>query len=184
MYVIFLVYIFMYYLLLLFVSIFLFFFVFIVGFCFFFFKQKTAYGMRISDWSSDVCSSDLLGDREGEPRRAIGDAGQPRRALLGRAVARQHRNGDRQQHDRQQRAALGGKLLEHQAHGFDPEPRAAIFGRDERADQPRRGQFLPEIVDPVARSRAIGGSPPAKTGSATGKGRGGQSGEKSGRAGV
>src|SRR3546814_9225080 len=29
--------------------------------CFFFFKQKTAYEMRISDWSSDVCSSDLLG---------------------------------------------------------------------------------------------------------------------------
>src|SRR3546814_4525776 len=30
---------------------------------FFFFKQKTAYEMRISDWSSDVCSSDLLGLR-------------------------------------------------------------------------------------------------------------------------
>src|SRR3546814_19304312 len=29
---------------------------------FFFFKQKTAYEMRISDWSSDVCSSDLLAD--------------------------------------------------------------------------------------------------------------------------
>src|SRR3546814_1012346 len=29
-------------------------------FVFFFFKQKTAYEMRISDWSSDVCSSDLL----------------------------------------------------------------------------------------------------------------------------
>src|SRR3546814_2547218 len=28
-------------------------------FLFFFFKQKTAYEMRISDWSSDVCSSDL-----------------------------------------------------------------------------------------------------------------------------
>src|SRR3546814_10720176 len=27
--------------------------------CLFFFKQKTAYVMRISDWSSDVCSSDL-----------------------------------------------------------------------------------------------------------------------------
>src|SRR3546814_3417276 len=27
--------------------------------CGFLFKQKTAYGMRISDWSSDVCSSDL-----------------------------------------------------------------------------------------------------------------------------
>src|SRR3546814_5276598 len=31
-----------------------------VLFYFFFFKQKTAYEMRISDWSSDVCSSDLL----------------------------------------------------------------------------------------------------------------------------
>src|SRR3546814_3215371 len=30
---------------------------------FFFFKQKTAYEMRISDWSSDVCSSDLQMDR-------------------------------------------------------------------------------------------------------------------------
>src|SRR3546814_3935848 len=40
----------------------LFFFVF-----FFFFKQKTAYEMRISDWSSDVCSSDLSEwIREGE----------------------------------------------------------------------------------------------------------------------
>src|SRR3546814_3574199 len=29
-------------------------------FFFFFFKQKTAYEMRISDWSSDVCSSDLV----------------------------------------------------------------------------------------------------------------------------
>src|SRR3546814_7559729 len=28
-------------------------------FCLFFFKQKTAYELRISDWSSDVCSSDL-----------------------------------------------------------------------------------------------------------------------------
>src|SRR3546814_14663536 len=34
---------------------------------FFFFKQKTAYEMRISDWSSDVCSSDL--HRLREPRR-------------------------------------------------------------------------------------------------------------------
>src|SRR3546814_2239539 len=31
---------------------------------FFFFKQKTAYEMRISNWSSDVCSSDLLVDQE------------------------------------------------------------------------------------------------------------------------
>src|SRR3546814_6247638 len=31
-------------------------------FFFFFFKQKTAYEMRISDWSSDVCSSDLCAE--------------------------------------------------------------------------------------------------------------------------
>src|SRR3546814_5458219 len=51
--------------------------VFAVGvvYVFFFFKQKTAYEMRISDWSSDVCSSDLVrpralrpgGDRRGAP---------------------------------------------------------------------------------------------------------------------
>src|SRR3546814_9165802 len=32
---------------------------------FFFFKQKTSYSMRISDWSSDVCSSDLVLEIEG-----------------------------------------------------------------------------------------------------------------------
>src|SRR3546814_9481676 len=37
--------------------------VYVVALCvFFFFKQKTAYEMRISDWSSDVCSSDLHSD--------------------------------------------------------------------------------------------------------------------------
>src|SRR3546814_18309526 len=41
----------------------------------FFFKQKTAYEMRISDWSSDVCSSDLQRQRA------------PRRPVLGRAAA-------------------------------------------------------------------------------------------------
>src|SRR3546814_6041145 len=42
-------------------------------FIFVFFKQKTAYEMRISDWSSDVCSSDLRGTAQ-EPllREAIG----------------------------------------------------------------------------------------------------------------
>src|SRR3546814_10043872 len=36
---------------------------------FFFFKQKTAYEMRISDWSSDVCSSDLRRRQQEELRR-------------------------------------------------------------------------------------------------------------------
>src|SRR3546814_8181109 len=51
-----------------------------VFFLFFFFKQKTAYEMRISDWSSDVCSSDLVGARihaEHLLGRALDDAGRP-----------------------------------------------------------------------------------------------------------
>src|SRR3546814_3601405 len=39
---------------------------------FFFFKQKTAYEMRISDWSSDVCSSDLSSPRSRWPSKNLG----------------------------------------------------------------------------------------------------------------
>src|SRR3546814_1467244 len=42
---------------------------------FFFFKQKTAYEMRISDWSSDVCSSDLLAPRAGTSSERTRDSG-------------------------------------------------------------------------------------------------------------
>src|SRR3546814_10295044 len=45
---------------------------------FFFFKQKTAYEMRISDWSSDVCSSDLRAAKQG-PAEAERGAGRNRR---------------------------------------------------------------------------------------------------------
>src|SRR3546814_1272817 len=41
---------------------------------FFFFKQKTAYERRISDWSSDVCSSDLLESFAGLGLKASGGA--------------------------------------------------------------------------------------------------------------
>src|SRR3546814_3881721 len=50
---------------------------------FFFFKQKTAYEMRISDWSSDVCSSDLVDNNFYTNRMA--------RAHLRDAVAVWHR---------------------------------------------------------------------------------------------
>src|SRR3546814_8898658 len=60
---------------------------------FFFFKQKTAYEMRISDWSSDVCSSDL----RGAPRRlvlgetAVGEAiGRRHASFLQRVADRRH----------------------------------------------------------------------------------------------
>src|SRR3546814_6831984 len=52
---------------------------------FFFFKQKTAYEMRISDWSSDVCSSDLgLGGHSADALRR-GD-GRPSEGLLRHAT--------------------------------------------------------------------------------------------------
>src|SRR3546814_6093785 len=38
----------------------------------FFFKQKTAYDMRISDWSSDVCSSDLIHVEEKALNKLLG----------------------------------------------------------------------------------------------------------------
>src|SRR3546814_1169232 len=72
----------------------------------FFFKQKTAYEMRISDWSSDVCSSDLrrarhgAGDvRERRPAAAVPQrcGGQPRlcqRALRGRVQRTARRQAD------------------------------------------------------------------------------------------
>src|SRR3546814_6664096 len=44
---------------------------FLYFFCFFFFKQKTAYEMRISDWSSDVCSSDLAAVAEAVRRTKV-----------------------------------------------------------------------------------------------------------------
>src|SRR3546814_4102805 len=48
-------------------------------FVFFFFKQKTAYEMRISDWSSDVCSSDLERSRCGAAPPSRGPTSSPTR---------------------------------------------------------------------------------------------------------
>src|SRR3546814_10650460 len=55
---------------------------------FFFFKQKTAYEMRISDWSSDVCSSDLIIDLPAEPAAGI-DQGVT--AFIGKRAGAGHR---------------------------------------------------------------------------------------------
>src|SRR3546814_6099346 len=66
--------------------------------CVFFFKQKTAYEMRISDWSSDVCSSDLLiGDLPPAQRvpRAIGLAPQERILAAARRAVEEHRDQTR-----------------------------------------------------------------------------------------
>src|SRR3546814_9449613 len=63
-------------------------------YCFFFFKQKTAYELRISDWSSDVCSSDLPGGArlrrlpglQGDDAGGIRGAAREREASLARGI--------------------------------------------------------------------------------------------------
>src|SRR3546814_1539677 len=55
----------------------------------FFFKQKTAYEMRISDWSSDVCSSDLRNcarDRVGQGGQAVRQEGRGRQSMMDKAL--------------------------------------------------------------------------------------------------
>src|SRR3546814_10963867 len=57
--------------------------------CVFFFKQQTAYEMRIRDWSSDVCSSDLTGDHQmAEPGRQAVAGIVLHRALFGGGAKR------------------------------------------------------------------------------------------------
>src|SRR3546814_9293676 len=93
-----------------------------VMFCyvFFFFKQKTAYEMRISDWSSDVCSSDLAwkscgrnqirkAGRHGADRDEIrGHVDGGHRADSHRGAARRARGGERQR-SRGRRLCHGGR---------------------------------------------------------------------------
>src|SRR3546814_14287831 len=74
-------------------------------FCFFLFKQKTAYEMRISDWSSDVCSSDLqpgndLGRGEGCWRKADHESGE-RARQAGKDHARQRKENQASRPPRQ-----------------------------------------------------------------------------------
>src|SRR3546814_3344270 len=86
-------------------------------FVLFFFKQKTAYEMRISDWSSDVCSSDLQQAQREAVRRnqQRGQDGEHRRQGLPRvrragqleSTAALPRRG---QHRRLQRAGRGREI--------------------------------------------------------------------------
>src|SRR3546814_16519811 len=61
--------------------------VFFVYYFFFFFKQKTAYEMRISDWSSDVCSSDLRTPRRARVSRVPAGRDRRRAAAGGTGLA-------------------------------------------------------------------------------------------------
>src|SRR3546814_1835322 len=72
---------------------------------FFFFKQKTAYEMRISDWSSDVCSSDL--PRLQEPD--VGDYG--RGATARKARWRRSRAAETCRDDRSEERRVGKECV-------------------------------------------------------------------------
>src|SRR3546814_10417343 len=99
---------------------------------FFFFKQKTAYEMRISDWSSDVCSSDLcrLGRQApAEERAKAGEEG-------GRAPAAEKR---RDQAQLQGPARFRPDPPAHRGDGGRHRPRRGSSGRPQSL-QPRSGE--------------------------------------------
>src|SRR3546814_15808461 len=104
---------------------------------FFFFKQKTAYEMRISDWSSDVCSSDLAPPHAGIVRTrasAVGgwiSAEAASASTRGRAVMTRHPPHPRQRSGARRRRARRTA------------PRAAT--RRKRRDRYGRGRPRPEL---------------------------------------
>src|SRR3546814_2005247 len=117
----------------------------------FFFKQKTAYEMRISDWSSDVCSSDLSRDRDRRlyrcaihrddaPRRSAG-----RRAALSRDALRLLRVDDR-------RGRAGDQSLSVEP---GPGPRADAADHLRLAVQPRSEEHTSELQSLMRISYAV-----------------------------
>src|SRR3546814_9512704 len=102
----------------------------------FFFKQKTAYEMRISDWSSDVCSSDLLQQQRigaGEFERLAVDVGQ--RPLVEDHIAERidqppaHPGPRRDRVEDEGFARLGGKAIGGRRVG------RSQIGRNQRAER-------------------------------------------------
>src|SRR3546814_10071984 len=92
----------------------------------FFFKQKTAYEMRISDWSSNVCSSDLIAERHAP------------------VAALDHRR------DVERKRGKGGEAAEYANADEQPE----IFMTDRLAHQESRQQPHDEAADEVDRQDA------------------------------
>src|SRR3546814_1042933 len=108
------------------------------GWLFFFFKQKTAYEMRISDWSSDVCSSDVLARQQPHFPTEAALAGHD--VLLGAALDQIGRKAGIRRRER----AVGGGA-------------PAIFGahRGDRSDQPRSEEHTSELQSLMRISYAV-----------------------------
>src|SRR3546814_2184388 len=123
-----------------------------VFFVFFFFKQKTAYEMRISDWSSDVCSSDL-----GGVRRGAGGIQQPGQAQAGLAGKRRvgvvaHRVGE---FDRA--AAYAGRGRQRPGQEAEDVPRDPhqVHGRVEHGVEGRSEEHTSELQSLMRISYAV-----------------------------
>src|SRR3546814_9358722 len=101
---------------------------------FFFFKQKTAYEMRISDWSSDVCSSDLLAVQIADFDPVVVDDRQRADAHRGeigdRRTADTARADDRDMARLQLRLPRAAELRQHDLAGI-----AGEFGAGEHASR-------------------------------------------------
>src|SRR3546814_17422350 len=126
----------------------------------FFFKQKTAYEMRISDWSSDVCSSDLV---QVQAAGAVGGADQDR--IEGaeadqedRAVVLDPEQGDRERQpggDRDRSQTLYGRVAQpgdHAAQAAQDRDRA----RDQHTQAAAMTHTRPPIHHPAAPRTATG----------------------------
>src|SRR3546814_7464739 len=107
-----------------------------------FFKQNTAYEMRISDWSSDVCSSDLQLRQAEDPRAGskAGGAGQS----LGEVL--ELRPDDLPPRAGEQPARLPALRLSH-AHRRPAPPRAAVRRRPVQGDRTAGGAARSAEVD-------------------------------------
>src|SRR3546814_7116188 len=116
----------------------------------FFFKQKTAYEMRISDWSSDVCSSDLLvGVDANAHRQALDDLGEVARGVVWRDSRIADATGRPQAfHGSLQYGTRQGVHLDvHRLSGpYTRQLRLAEVGRDvNRVERAHRPQWLAGI---------------------------------------
>src|SRR3546814_10580306 len=113
---------------------------------FFFFKQKTAYEMRISDWSSDVCSSDLS---EGTRRKRRWP----------------ERTGRTRQQGREGRHAQGGEGQGRRRAEQAEDDAADVRGSDRRAQLSRRADLGAMEEAQQVRDRSGSGAGQARRGS-------------------
>src|SRR3546814_18621103 len=119
---------------------------------FFFFKQKTAYEFRISDWSSDVCSSDLP---HRDQREHIEVARLKRcPAALEKRPARPDHNGGRQHELNPSRHALGEEVMqcrEQMPAHFEQE-----YGDCQRKGDPEAPRHIEEFGARRSEERLVG----------------------------